>query len=87
MRQRLSEHRVQPRFEDGRLVPNEYGYTVSMSASGLLLFILAEGYEQEITISRFAWDGIVAAVAALQTEAKERARRNVIVDELLYGEP
>jgi hypothetical protein len=83
----LGERQVDCRFEDGRLVPHEYGYTVSSSPSGLLIEIRCEGYGQAIAISRFAWKGIVEAVAELQAEAEERAKINVVLDALINGEP
>lgn len=45
-----------------------------------------EDREARLWISRFAWAGIVQAVAEMDAEAKERARQNVIVAGLLEDE-
>lgn len=67
--------------------PRESDYTLELSASGLTLNITEEATGKTYPIAVRAWDGIVAAAKVLQVAAEEQARRNVIVDELLYGEP
>jgi hypothetical protein len=68
-------------------------YHVQLDESGLLIELAyftpggdREKNEGYILIDHDAWEGIVAAVAEVQAEAKGRARREVRVDELLYGD-
>lgn len=77
------------RYPDGRVSSNPERYMVNLSPCGVLVEIQhADGplEGRGMQIHRFAWDGIVAAVAEVMARDAELAKQHNAASRLLYGD-